>query len=102
MVEKLVEFFVSWFIYPNVSMTAMLLGIGLAIVFGAIWFTAYWTPILKKPWAWAVLVSSAILALAAVSFMKIPTEYPPACWRDESGSPKGEAKVLAVNGRILV
>jgi len=35
-------------------------------------------------------------------FIKVSTEYPPACWWDESGSPEGEAKVLALNGRILV
>ena len=74
MVEKLVEFFVSWFIYPNLSWSLLLTGIGLAIVFGAIWFTAYWTPILKKPWAWAVLVTSAILSLTAVSFIQIPLQ----------------------------
>ncbi len=31
-------------------------------------------------------------------FIKISTEYPSACWRDESGSPIGEAKVFALNG----
>jgi RsiW-degrading membrane proteinase PrsW (M82 family) len=54
--------------------TSLLLGIGLAIVFGAIWFTPYWTPILKKPWAWAVLVTSAILSWAAVAFIQIPLQ----------------------------
>jgi len=70
----MVAFFVSWFIYPNLLWTSLLLGIGLAIVFGAVWFTPYWTPILKKPWAWAVLVGSAILSLAAVSFIQIPLQ----------------------------
>jgi len=28
-------------------------------------------------------------------FIKIPAEYPPACWRDESSSPQGEKKLLA-------
>jgi len=50
------------------------LGIGLAIVFGAIWFAPYWTPILKKPWVWAVLVGSAILTWAAVAFIQIPLQ----------------------------
>ncbi len=74
MVELMVDFFVSWFIYPDILWTSLLLGIGLAIVFGSIWFTPYWTPILKKPWAWAVLVSSAILSVAAVSFIQIPLQ----------------------------
>jgi len=73
-IEQIVSFFVSWFIYPNVLWTQLLLGIGLAIVFGAVWFAPYWTPILKKPWAWAVLASSAILSLAAVSFIQIPLQ----------------------------
>ncbi len=74
MLDKLVDFFLSWFIYPDTLWTFILLGIGLALVFGAIWFTPYWTPILKKPWAWAVLIGSAILSLAAVSFIQIPLQ----------------------------
>ena len=74
MLEKMVEFFISWFIYPDLSWSLLLLGTGLAIVFGAIWFAPYWTPILKKPWAWAVLVSSAILSLTAVSFVQAPLQ----------------------------
>jgi len=30
-----------------------------------------------------------------ILFIENSTEYPPACWRDESGSPIGEAKVFA-------
>jgi len=74
MVEYMVGFFVSGFYYPNILWTSLLLGIGLAIVFGAIWFTPYWTPILKKPWAWAVLAGSALLTWAAVSFIQIPLQ----------------------------
>ncbi len=75
MPEQAVQFFVSWFIYPKISLTSLLAGIGLAIVFGAIWFIPYWTPILKRPWAWAALIGSAILSLAAVSFVQIPLQY---------------------------
>jgi len=56
----MVNFFVSWFYYPNILWFQLLIGIGLAAVFGAVWFATYWTPILKKPWAWAVLTSSAL------------------------------------------
>ncbi len=66
MLEYMLGFFSSCFANPS------LLGIGLAIAFGAIWFTPYWTPILKKPWAWAVLVGSAVLSLIAVTFIQIP------------------------------
>jgi len=74
MLEGMIAFFVSWFIYPNILWNQVLLGIGLAIAFGAIWFTPYWTPILKKPWAWAVLAGSAFLSLVAVTFVQIPLQ----------------------------
>ena len=75
MLEYMVDFFVSGFIYPGILWTSLLLGIGLAIVFGAIWFAPYWTPILKKPWAWAVLAGSAILTWAAAAFIQIPLQF---------------------------
>ena len=75
MVEQMIAFFVSWFVYPDILWTSLFLGIGLAVVFGAVWFTPYWTPILKKPWAWAVLVASAILSLVAVTFIQIPLQF---------------------------
>jgi RsiW-degrading membrane proteinase PrsW (M82 family) len=74
MLEQMIAFFVSWFYYPNILWTSLLIGIGLAIVFGAVWFAPYWTPILKKPWAWAVLAGSAFLSLAAVTFVQIPLQ----------------------------
>ncbi len=74
MLEYMVDFFVSGFVYPGILWTQVLLGIGLAIVFGAIWFAPYWTPILKKPWAWAVLAGSALLSWAAVAFIQIPLQ----------------------------
>ena len=68
MLEYMLTFLKSWFANPSA------VGIGLAIGFGAVWFAAYWTPILKKNWAWAVLVGSAFLALAAVVFIQIPLQ----------------------------
>jgi len=64
----MVGFFTSFFANPSA------LGIGLAIAFGAVWFAPYWTPILRKPWAWAVLVGSAFLTLAAATFIQIPLQ----------------------------
>ncbi|MFB0559068.1 MAG: hypothetical protein ACETVS_00830 [Dehalococcoidales bacterium] len=74
MLEYMVDFFVSWFIYPNILWTQLLIGLGLAIVFGAIWLAGYWPPLFKKHWLWAVLVSSAFLSLAAASFIQIPLQ----------------------------
>ena len=74
MIEQMVGFFVSGFVYPGILWTSLLLGIGLAIVFGAIWLIGYWPPLFKKPWLWAVLASSAILTWAAVAFIQIPLQ----------------------------
>ncbi len=74
MLEYTIAFFVSWFVYPDFSWTLMLIGIGLAIAFGAIWLTGHWPPLFKSHWLWAVLVGSAILSVAAVSFVQIPLQ----------------------------
>jgi len=68
MTEFTVNFFVSFFQNPNAW------GIGLAIAFGAIWLACYWPPFFKRPELWAILVSSAILALAAAAFIQIPLQ----------------------------
>jgi RsiW-degrading membrane proteinase PrsW (M82 family) len=68
MTQYMVGFFVSFFQNPSA------LGIGLALAFGAIWLACYWPPLLKQPWLWAVLVSSAILTLAAAAFIQIPLQ----------------------------
>ncbi len=68
MTEFMVSFFVSFFQNPSAW------GIGLAVAFGAIWLAGYRPPLFSKPWLWAVLVSSAILALAAASFIQIPLQ----------------------------
>jgi RsiW-degrading membrane proteinase PrsW (M82 family) len=73
--DYMLSFLKSFFVYPGLSWDLALLGIGLAFAFGAIWFAAYWTPILKKPWAWAALVGSALLTLLAITFVQIPLQW---------------------------
>ena len=68
MVDYMVNYFLSFFQKPSAW------GIGLAIAFGAIWLASYRPPLFKKPWLWAVLVSSAFLTLAAVCFIQIPLQ----------------------------
>jgi len=68
MTEYTVGFFISFFQNPSA------LGIGLAVAFGAIWLACYWPPLFKQIWLWAVLVSSAILTLAAAAFIQIPLQ----------------------------
>ena len=68
MTEGIISFLTSWFSNPSV------VGIGLAMVFGVICFLPYWTPILRKPWAWTILIGSAFLTLAAIAFIQIPLQ----------------------------
>jgi RsiW-degrading membrane proteinase PrsW (M82 family) len=75
MLEQMLDFFKSGFVYPGLSWHHALIAIGLAFAFGAVWFTAYWTPILRKPWAWAVLAGSTFLTWAAVAFIQIPLQH---------------------------
>jgi len=49
-------------------------GLGLALLFGAIWLACYWPSLFKRYWLWAVLVVSAFLALASVAFIQIPLQ----------------------------
>jgi len=67
-IDYAVIFFKSFFQNPSAW------GIGLAIAFGAVWLACYRPPLFKRPWLWAVLVSSAFLTLAAVSFVQIPLQ----------------------------
>ena len=68
MMEYMVGFFTSFFANPNI------LGIGLAILFGAIWLAGYRPPLFTRHWLWAVLLSSAILTLAGIAFIQIPLQ----------------------------
>lgn len=74
MLEYMIAFFKSWFIYPGLSWDLMLIGIGLGIVFGAIWLAGHWPPLFKEHWLWVVLAGSAILSLVAITFVQIPLQ----------------------------
>jgi RsiW-degrading membrane proteinase PrsW (M82 family) len=74
MLETMLETFKSFFVYPGLTWYQALIGIGLAFAFGAAWFAAYRTSILKKPWAWAILAVSAFLTLAAICFIQVPLQ----------------------------
>jgi len=67
-VDYMINYFLSFFQNPSAW------GIGLAIGFGVVWLAAYWPPLFRKPWLWAVLVSSPFLTLAAVCFIQVPLE----------------------------
>lgn len=64
MIQQAHDLLVSFFVKPS------LLGIGLAIAFGAIWLVIYRPPLFKTPWMWAVLAGGAILAPVAIFLVK--------------------------------
>lgn len=68
MLEQMTGLFASWFANPCVE------GIGLAVAFGVVWLAAYWPPLYKDGWLWAVLAASAFLTLAAVAFVQLPVQ----------------------------
>ena len=74
MIDYTVSFFKSFFQNPSASGFYLAIAIGLAIAFGAVWLAGYRPPFFKKPWLWAVLVSSPFIALAAASFIQIPLQ----------------------------
>jgi len=72
-IDDMVGYFLSFFQSPSgLGTTYLAMAIGLAIGFGGVWLTCYWPPLFKKPWLWAVLVSSAFLTVAAVCFIQTP------------------------------
>jgi len=68
------DLFVSGFYFPGISFYQLFAGIGLGLLFGAIWYAAYWTPVLGKRSSWAVLSISAILTWLAVCFIQVPLQ----------------------------
>ncbi|HEX75042.1 MAG TPA: PrsW family intramembrane metalloprotease [Dehalococcoidia bacterium] len=68
MLEQVIGFFLSWFANPSI------LGIGLAVVFGAVWLACYRPPLFEKPWLWVVLAASSILTLVGIAFIQIPLQ----------------------------
>lgn len=66
--EFIINFLKSWFMAPNAW------GIGLALLFGAVWLACHWPPLFKRYWLWAILVVSAFLTLATAAFIQIPLQ----------------------------
>ena len=60
MIERMLGFLAYFF------GSAGLVGIVLAVVFGAVWLALYRPPLLRKPWLWAVLAGSAVLTPIAI------------------------------------
>jgi len=66
--QQMIQYFASWFRHPS------LIGIALAIGFGVVWLLLYRPPIFKNIVMWLVLLSGALLTLAAVAFIQLPLQ----------------------------
>ena len=73
--QQMDSFLKSFFIYPDLEWHMMLIGIGLGLVFGAVWLAAHWPPLFKKYRLWIVAVFSAFFTLLAVTFVQIPFQH---------------------------
>jgi len=68
MTEYMTGMFLSFFANPNPF------GIALALYFGAFWLIPYWPPLFSDRRLWAVMAGSALLSLAAISFVQVPLQ----------------------------
>jgi RsiW-degrading membrane proteinase PrsW (M82 family) len=73
--SQMLSFLKSWFLYPHLRWDLMLIGIGLALAFGAFWLVCHWPPLFRRHWFWAVAVFSAFFTLLALVFVQIPLQY---------------------------
>jgi RsiW-degrading membrane proteinase PrsW (M82 family) len=69
------SFLESWFIYPGVEWKLILISIGLALAFGAIWLVWHSPPLFRQHWFWAVAVCSAFLTVLAIVFVYWPLQH---------------------------
>jgi RsiW-degrading membrane proteinase PrsW (M82 family) len=70
----ILNLFISGFYFPGISIHNLATGIGLGLIFGAIWYAAYFTPVLGKWSSWAVMSISAFLTWALVCFIQVPLQ----------------------------
>ncbi|MDD5083214.1 MAG: PrsW family glutamic-type intramembrane protease, partial [Dehalococcoidales bacterium] len=74
MLQQMIVFFTAAFDFPGLSWTLALLAIAIGIVFGAVWLTPYWPPIVKRRGLWIVGAVSAFLTWTAIAFIQIPLQ----------------------------
>lgn len=70
----MIQFFISAFNFPSLSWILILAAIALGFIFGAIWLTPYWPPMLKKHGLWIVGLVSAFLTWTTIAFIQIPLQ----------------------------
>jgi RsiW-degrading membrane proteinase PrsW (M82 family) len=73
--QQLIQFFTSAFYFPDLNWALILIAIAIGIVFGAIWLTPYWPPIIKRPGLWIVGIVSAFFTWTAIAFIQVPLQH---------------------------
>jgi RsiW-degrading membrane proteinase PrsW (M82 family) len=73
--QQLIQLFTSAFDFPGLSWALILIAIVVGIIFGAIWMTPYWPPIIKRPGLWIVGTISAFLTWAILAFIQVPLQH---------------------------
>ena len=66
MIEGMLGFLVYFFSNPSI------VGICLALIFGAFWLAIYRPPVRKEPWLWAVMGGGAVLIPIAIAIAAFP------------------------------
>jgi RsiW-degrading membrane proteinase PrsW (M82 family) len=74
LLDQAVQFFTSAFNFPRIGILQVLVAIGLALIFGAVWLAAYMPSLLKDRWLWLVAVVSAFLTWTCIAFIQIPLQ----------------------------
>lgn len=74
MLQQVIQFFTSAFFYQGLGWQLILVAIALGLLFGAVWLTPYWPPVIKRPGLWAVGIVSALLTWAAIAFIQVPLQ----------------------------
>jgi RsiW-degrading membrane proteinase PrsW (M82 family) len=74
LLEQSVKLFSSAFAFPGLSTSLILIAIGLAIVFGAVWVAAYMPSLLKDRWLWLVAIVSAFVTWTCIAFIQVPLQ----------------------------
>lgn len=74
MLQQMLGFFTSAFVFQGLTFSLALIAIGLGIAFGAIWLAPYRPPLLERPTLWLVALVSAFLTWTAIAFVQIPLQ----------------------------
>ncbi len=74
MFERIIDFLFSAFIYPDLGLNWIFLGILLSITFGAFWLLLYRPPVFRHRWLWGVAGLSAILTWISIAVIQIPLQ----------------------------